>query len=285
MKMRFNLTKAFAVIAIASTIGIYEACTPDEAGNGNGLDSPNLTADFTITPVANKANYYVLKANADGLIGVKWDLGKGMAQGKTLDTVFFPDAGAYNVTMVAIGKGGIQKSASKQFSVPTSDPDAGNLIADPKLDDPTKWTVTKRGTNANVQFTNGKAVFTASAWDGAAISQAVQLTARKYFIDMTVSGGGAIDTWFEVYLGKSVPANGSDYNEGGKIMGLSTWDGCGNSNFNGQLVKIGCTGDRKTGVVTVTQPGTYYLVIRGGSGNTMGPNRISLDNVELRGTK
>ncbi|WP_207423019.1 hypothetical protein [Desertivirga brevis] len=289
MKLRFDLTKAFAVVAMASTIAIYSACTPDDAGDGNGLDSPDLVADFTITPVANRANYYVLKANTDGVISVKWNLGKGAsdpAAGKTVDTVFYPDAGTYTITQIAVGKGGVQKSTTKQLNVPTSDPEAGNLILDPKMDDPTKWTVTRRGTNANVQFAGGKAVFTGSAFDGVAISQPVQLVAgKKYKIDMTVSGGGAVDTWMEVYLGKGVPANGADYNEGGKIMGLSTWDGCGNSTFNGQLAQIGCTGDRRNGVVTVNSSGTYYLVIRSGSGSTMGPNGISLDNIELRGTK
>jgi hypothetical protein len=114
----------------------------------------------------------------------------------------------------------------------------------------------------------------------------VQIIAnKKYKVDMVVSGGGAADTWFEVYIGKSAPVAGVDYGEGGNIMGLSTWDGCGTSTFNGQLSAIACAGSKRNGVVTFAQGGTYHLVIRTGSGNTMGPNGISLDNVELRGTK
>jgi hypothetical protein len=102
---------------------------------------------------------------------------------------------------------------------------------------------------------------------------------------MVVSGSGATDTWFEVYFGTTAPVANSDYTSGGIQIGLNTWNGCGNSAFNGNLATIGCSGSLvgKKGVVTFPQSGTIYLFIKTGGAN-LGTGGISIDNIELRGS-
>lgn len=289
MKSNYKIKGIFLIVALFVAVMIYiTGCQPEDIKIGNGLISKNLQASFTVTPVTGKTNTYALKADEKGIIALKWDKGTGNSVlGKAIDTVAFPDAGTYTIKLTVIGIGGAQNTTSQDVVVATSDPVAGNLIVGGKFNtgDDSKWTVIKRGSSASVQFTGGKAVFNGSNYDGIGIYQPVQIIAnKKYKVNMTVSGGGAKDCWFEVYMGQSVPVDGSDYNEGGNIMGLNTWNGCGISTFNGKLTDLACSGDRKDGILTFTKGGTYYLVIRGGAGTTMGTNGISLDDVELRGT-
>src|SRR4051812_15079469 len=106
--MKLNSIKAYLIASGIVAVGIYAGCKPEKFGDGNGLTSPNLNASFTVTPVANKPNYYILKADETGLLAVKWDLGDGggASIGKATDTVFLPDAGKFTITLTAVGKGG-----------------------------------------------------------------------------------------------------------------------------------------------------------------------------------
>jgi PKD repeat protein len=273
-------------------IGTYTACQPDEAGSGNGLDSPDLTASFTVTPAAGKNNKYLLEADPIGVLGVRWDKGDGAGPvaGKTIDTVFYPDAGTYRVELTAIGKGGSTAKSSKDIVVATSDPVAGNLVAGAKMEagDESYWTpFTISGTSVSFAFGDGKLTASGGGNNGhAGIYQAIEVIGgKKYRLDLNVSGAGATDVWFEVYLGKVEPTEGQDYTNGGNYMGLNTWDGCGKTAFNGKLSTLACSGSLKgkPNVVQFDESGTIYLVIKTGGAN-LGTGGISIDNVELRGT-
>ena len=146
--------------------------------------------------------------------------------------------------------------------------------------DESKWTVLNISGGVAVNFTGGKAVWTGGSWGHAGIYQAIEVEAnQKYQVNMNVSGSGASDTWFEVYVGKVVPQQGQDYNDGGMRLGLNTWLGCGKTAFDGPLTSLSCNGTGG-GVVEFTTAGTVYLVIRGG-GDNLGTTGISIDNVEL----
>ena len=149
--------------------------------------------------------------------------------------------------------------------------------------DSSKWTVSNITPGVSVNFVNGTALFTGS-WGQAAIFQAIQVQAnQKYQIDMNVAGSGATDVWFEVYVGKSEPQLGVDYSDGGIRLSLNTWDGCGNTPFNGLLTDISCTGVGK-GVIQFATSGTVYLLIKSGGGS-LGTTGISVDNVQIRAIK
>jgi len=129
MKFKFSNINVlwYALVATA----IITGCHPDEFGDGNGFDASGLGASFTVTPVAGKNNTYALKADeVNGLLGLQWDKsdGAGSVLGKAIDTVFYPDAGSYDIQMTAIGKGGATVTATKNIVVEKSDPVSGNLV-------------------------------------------------------------------------------------------------------------------------------------------------------------
>jgi hypothetical protein len=273
---------AFCALVAAAVLG----CQPDEFEDGNGLTSPDLAAQFTVTPVEGRTNTYLLKAATDNVLGVKWDKGDGVtAMGKTIDTVFYPDAGSYAVTLTTIGKGGALATATQTIEVATSDPVAGNLVVGGKMEagDESKWTKLAIGGNSVAfNFVDGKLVATGGAWGHSGVYQAIDVVAgKKYKLDLTVSGSGATDTWFEVYLGKAEPMQGNDYSDGGIRIGLNTWNGCGKTTFSGKLSELSCAGSGN--VVEFAESGKIYLLIKSG-GADLGASGISIDNVELRGT-
>lgn len=281
MKLNINI-RNYIMAMFAMGLLALTSCTPEEITKDNGLTDGNVDASFTISPVAGKLNTYALRSNTNGVIGIKWDKGdgSGFATGKLVDTIVYDDAGTYTLTAEAVGRGGAKATSSKQVIVATSIPIEGNLLSGAKMDpgDEALWLPISYTAGVTFSVVNGKMVATGGNFGHAGIYQAVQLAAgKKYKIDMNVSGSGAADTWFEVYLGTVAPGAG-DYNSGGNRMGLNTWTGCGATAFNGKLSALSCVGSGN--VVTAATTGTAYLVIRTGGGN-LGTTGISIDNVSL----
>jgi hypothetical protein len=281
--MKLNIIKICSVGAVI--IGIYTGCKPEKYGEGNGLTSPDLNASFTVTPVAGKANYYVLNADTKGVLGVKWSLEEGLdpAVGKSVDTVFYPDAGTYTVTLYAIGIGGETKTTTQNVIVPKSDPNAGNLVLGSKMaaGDDAFWNHITISPGVTFAIENGKMVAKGGGYGHAGIWQAIDVVAgHKYMVDMLASGSGATDTWFEVYVGTKLPVNGQDYSDGGKRLALNTWTGCGNKPFSGKLSSIQCDGAGNTFKAATT--GKMYLLIKSG-GSNLGLTGIAITKVEFRG--
>lgn len=274
-------------IAILSATVSFVACSKKEVVD-RGLTESNLDASFTITTV--NTNNYVAQAKDSSYILSKWDLGTGTATvGKATQPIFLPDAGSYQITHYAVGKGGATFTSSQTINVATSDPARGNLVKGGKFetaDDEAKWTRLVIGQPA-VTWTraNGKLTATGGSWGHSAVYQAITVEANKdYRFAMTVSGSGATDTWFEVYFGTAAPVQNSDYTSGGIRIALNTWAGCGGTTFNGNIATIGCDGALvgQNGKIRFTQAGTVYLLIKTG-GADLGATGISIDNVELRG--
>jgi hypothetical protein len=287
--MKSKILKAGTIVLGLLAAGMYVGCRPEQFnGEGNGLAPKSFNANFTITPVSGKPNYYVLKADPTGVLAVQWDLGDGggLNPGKTVDTVFYPDAGTYTVSMKAIGIGGATKTSTTQtVTVATSDPKSGNLVQGGKMQagDDAFWTHFTIGAGQAIVFDASKGVMTAneSGYNQAAVYQAINLTAgQKYMVDMIVSGSGLTDSWFEVWIGNDKPVPGNDYSSGQKPISLNTWSGCGINAFNGKLSAISCAGSGDP--FTVPTTGTYYLVIKCGGSNT-GVTGVSFTNVTLRG--
>jgi len=288
MKLKF-IYACYLILGVLA-IGLYAGCK-QETFSDNGLAVGSLTASFTITPVAGKSNYYVLKAaETAGLVGVKWDLGDGGGSNvsKAIDTVFYPDAGTYSVVLSAIGKGGVLvNSAPQTITIATSDPNSGNLVVGGKFTsaaDDAKWIHFVVGGGSNMVINTSKSVMVSnqSGFNAGAIAQALTLTAgKKYAVDMIVSGSGMTNSWFEVWVDTKAPVNGQDYNTGNKVLSLLTYSGCGINAFNGKLSVLNCSGSGNP--FTVPTTGTYYLVIKNGGDNT-GLTGVSFTNVSLRGS-
>jgi len=282
--MKSNIIKACFIGVLAA--GIYSGCKPEQFEKGNGLTADDLTAAFTVSPVSGSANRFVLQAQEGaGLLGVKWDLGDGGGSnaGKTLDTVFVPDAGKYTITLTAIGKGGITKTATQELTVAKSDPEAGNLVkgADMQAGDAAQWTPLPITDGVTFAIENGKMVAKGGNGGHAGVYQAIDVVAgKKYKVDMLVSGSGATDTWFEVYADSKAPVAKQDYTSDNKLISLNTWAGCGNSTFSGLLSAISCSGNGNT--ITFKTSGKIYLVIKSG-GSNLGLTGIAFTKVQFRG--
>lgn len=282
MTKKLTLINAFCLAALALALTYTQACTPDDSDLDNGLADTELSASFTVTPVAGKMNTYALRADNEGVLGIKWRKSDGaqFITGKVIDTVVYEDAGTYTITAEVNGRGGVKASSSKEVVVAASIPLENNIVKGGFMDpgDQAFWLPITYSPGVSFAIVNGKMVATGGNGGHAGIYQAVQVQAgKRYQIDMNVTGSGATDVWFEVYLGTDAPGAG-DYNSGGNRMGLNTWTGCGKTAFDGKLSSISCVGSG--GLVTATQTGTMYLVIRGG-GSNLGASGIAIDRIGL----
>jgi len=276
---------------LALALGTLNSCS--EEVNENPLLATNVDASFTITPVAGAMNTYLLTAQPVGVISSKWDTGDGASPGKMNQVISLPDAGTYTITHTAIGAGAAMGTSDQQIVVAQTDPAKGNLVQGGKFATPAdqaKWTSAQLSSSGAAfwSFANNSATIHlpgGGAQEG--IYQAIEVVKdREYTIDMTISCPAGLDeTWFEVYAGKSAPVPGTEYKEN-KVMGISTWDGCGTSKFSGRLSGVGCVKNDATktvsNVVKFSESGTIYLVIRSGSGKT-GNEPITITKVEFRG--
>lgn len=185
------------------------------------------------------------------------------------------------------GKGGGKATTSKEVIVATSDPLKGNLVKGGSFvtaEDQANWKIVAYGAGGNWTYSAKGATVSGGH---AGIYQAIDVVKDKeYTIDMLVSSAsGSDESWFEVYAGKTLPADGVEYKDN-KVMGLSTWDGCAKSAFLGRLSTVGCVKNDVTkavsNVVKFDITGKIYLVIRSG-GKTFTKDGITMGRVEFRG--
>lgn len=268
-----NILKIGMVILITSLLWI--SCDPQEDDKIDiGMPPAEEDLSFTVTEGAN--NYFTF-VNTSSLAGIaRWDFDNGEKGSGDSDSTQFRKKGDYNITLSLAAKGGVG-SITKTVSV-ASDIIIPNLIENGEFNDDQLWTIMPLSDGVNVSFTDGKAVWTGGGWGQVGIYQEIQVEANKmYQIDMDISGSGSSETWFEVYLGMAVPVSGSDYSDGGTLLGLNTWDGCGTAEFASKFTAVSCSGDA-VGAVEFSTSGSAFLVIRGGGGNL---GTISIDNVEV----
>ena len=275
-----------------ASVSTLLSCQPDDAVDGNGLTDANVDASFTITPVEGAVNTYTLEAQTKNVVASKWNIDDGVYLGKMTEKISLPDAGTYKITHIAVGRGGSENATTKEIVVATSDPLKGNLVKGGNFAtaaDHAQWSSCNLSPSgaAKWNFKTGSATINSNGgWAQEAIYQAIDVVKDKeYTIDMLVSSNDVSnETWFEVYAGTTVPASGAEYKDN-KVMGLSTWDGCAKSAFNGWLSAVGCV-KNAAGVISNTvkfsQTGNIYLVIRCG-GNTFTPSGITISKVEFRG--
>lgn len=107
---------AFSVLSIT-----FLSCKKYEV---RSLDSKPV-ASFSVTPISGQVNKYLLSSTSQNTFRYDWDKadGSGYVKGKAVDTVYFPDKGAYTVKLLAFGHSGID-SASAIINVANDDPAA-----------------------------------------------------------------------------------------------------------------------------------------------------------------
>lgn len=114
---QFKLYIAGLMIVLSSLI--YVSCKYDLREMG-----PKPKAAFTVAPISGQTNKYLLTSTSENAFRYQWDKGTGnYAEGKAVDTVYFPDAGTYKVKLFVFGQSGID-STFQTINVATDDPAA-----------------------------------------------------------------------------------------------------------------------------------------------------------------
>ena len=278
--MRYSI---FSLLLLVSAAVLLSGCSPDDKNENLGV-VPNAT--FTVNPLSGKANYYAASATGTGIFQYYWNKGDGSASflGSASDTIFYPLAGNYRVTLLAFGHGGYD-SVSQVVQVDSNAPQV-NVLVNPSLTTDSGWTILNTGgaqttiafTPQGLNLSNG-----AGSSTNGGVYQAVQVQAGVvYTFSATVTTPGSTNTWVEFYFGTSVPTQGSDYTDN-KLWSLNTYAGCGSGPETGNIVQLNCAGSgASTGQITFPQNETIYFMIKAGSyQGTLGTGGVTVSNVVL----
>jgi hypothetical protein len=278
------INKLTAVAVLTLSVGAaLSGCTPEHTSESLGALP---TATFSVTPVSGKVNTFVATATTSNVFQWYWNKGdgSGTALGASSDTIFYPLAGNYQVTLLAFGHGGYD-STTQIVQVDSNAP-LVNVLANPSLTTSTGWTVMNVGgpqttiafTPQGLNFSNAPGANT-----NAGVYQAVNVTAgTKYYFSATVTTPGSSNTWVEFYFGTTVPQQGSDYTDN-KLWSLNTYSGCGTGPESGNVVNLNCAGSgASSGLIVFPQNETIYVVIKSGSYlGTEGTGGVYVTNVDL----
>jgi hypothetical protein len=110
--------KSFITLTLATIILVISGCRPDpdvELGT-------KPTASFTLTPIPNMVNKYLLQSTSQNAFGYQWDKGNGtFVKGKEVDTAYFPLKGTYNLKLRSFGRGGYTESDPQSVTIAVDD--------------------------------------------------------------------------------------------------------------------------------------------------------------------
>lgn len=117
--MKNIITGRNGIIAVVLAITFFSACKYEVT---NLIEKPK--ASFTVTPVTGQVNKYLLTSTSTNSFRYDWDKATGSyVKGNQVDTVYFPDKGAYTVKLLAYGQSGMD-TASQVINVAIDDPAA-----------------------------------------------------------------------------------------------------------------------------------------------------------------
>ncbi|HXB92035.1 MAG TPA: PKD domain-containing protein [Puia sp.] len=271
---------AFAGLAVFAAFSCLSGCTPDKSSASLG---PLPKATFTIAPVSGAVNTYAASSGSTGVFSWYWDPGDGSGRktGGANDTLYYAKKGNYRVVLLVLGHGGYD-TTSQIVSVANDDPGI-NILTNPSLTTNSGWTNLNISGSVNPAFTAQGLNFTApSGFVNGGVYQAITVkTGVPYTFSANVSGSGATNSWLEFYIGFTVPQQGTDYTDS-KYYSLNTYNGCGGSPFNGNVVTIGCSGSGgKNGQITFSKSGTAYMVIKTGTNTTLGTGGWTVNSIGL----
>jgi hypothetical protein len=284
MKSSINSKIFSTIFPLFTGAALLFSCTKQEANSSYEVYPPvdSLTATFTVTPVAGSDTKFVVTNTTKGAcVGTYWNLdqGAGYAGGKVSDTVFFPLAGTYNITMQAADKRGRLYTAPP-VKVTTTSNDPRYLLKGGQMrpGDDAAWSHFDQGAPNGVWVLAGGNYTVTGNPKNSGIYQAVQLVAgKKYNISITSAATSYNSTWGEVWIGKNQPANGSDYSASAPAAGNATTQTPTFVSWASSTTAF--TSGTKTSTFTPTTAGTYYFTIKVGTGSSF--TSIAISNVSL----
>jgi|GEM_PF-747361 len=284
MKSSINSKIINSIFPLFAGAALLAACSKQETNSSYESYGPvdSLTATFTVTPVPGSDTKFVVKnTTAGNCIGTYWNLdqGAGYAGGKVTDTVFFPLAGTYNITMQAADKRGrLYTSAPKSVTTTANDPRYLLKGGQMRAGDDAFWSRFDQGApNGNWVLAGGNFTVTGNP-KNSGIYQAVNLVAgKKYNVSITSAATSYNSTWGEIWIGKFQPANGSDYGAAAPAAGNASASTPTFVSWASSTTAF--TSSTKTGSFTPATSGTYYFTIKVGTGSSF--TSIAISNVSL----
>ena len=184
------------------------------------------------------------------------------------------------------------------IDLPDSDPEpepsvpvGQNLISNAGFDNSDGWFVVNQyeaeNTMGAVSFENGRAKFaeTSSAvegsWKHLGLFTELSLASGIYQFEMEINYEEVSDTWGEVYIGKTEPLPGAEYNGDIKVLKVfNSWECASVTTYSGNATETGCDTNSIPGRIEISSPGTYYLLFRTG-GASYGKIGVQIDNMYL----
>ncbi|MFT7238902.1 MAG: PKD repeat protein [Cyclobacteriaceae bacterium] len=268
------------LLTVALVMQVCVSCSDDDDENNVSVAPQSADAVFNYTREdadPNTINFTGVPARSTWY--THWSFGDGSsAEGLEATKTYFKK-GIYEVRFKIFTDGGTADSV-QLITIESDIVDESNLVQNGDFGSTEGWSIFEISPGMDINLDNGTALWSGGGGGHAGLYQEITVEADvAYQINMDVFGSGATDSWFEVYAGVTEPQPNTDYSDGGMLMGLSTWGGCGDAEFNDKLVNISCNGG--DGSVSFTAAGIVYLVIRGG-GADYGAEGIGIDNVEMR---
>lgn len=205
---------------------LISGCKPESATDlGVKAD-----ASFTMTPVPNRVNTFLLTSTSTNAFGYQWDKGNGtFVKGKQVDTAYFPLKGTYKVQLRAFGRGGYD-TASQSVTI----------LVDDILNNPQFILLTSK-------------VWKLHPTDPAPIIVGTEANPAQYF------GGGALadcqkdDTYtFTTGMKLNYASAGSTFNGGNIAPNFN----CGSDRSYSNQDFTFAPGATGAGIATITLPGT-----------------------------
>lgn len=242
----------------------------------------SLKASFTVTPVQGSNTKFVVTNTTTGnCVGTYWDSDQGnkFVGGRTVDTIFYPLAGTYNIKMQVIDKRGhVYTAGPTAVTTTVNDPRYILKGGQMRIGDDAYWGIFNQGPKNGIwALANGKYTVTNNP-NNTGIYQAVQLVgSKKYNVSITYEATSYNSTWGEIWIGKFQPVNGSDYGANAPSGGNATASTPTFVNWSSSTTSF--ASGTKTGSFTPATSGTYYFTIKVGTGNSF--TSVSISNVSL----
>lgn len=309
------LSKLFSTLAIVALSFGLHSCEEDDPAP---LE-PVADFSFTVTDLT-----VAFQNDTENGLAYIWDFGDGFTTTETEPTHTYASAGDYEVKLTAIGEISTMISEDVQ-TVRVEEPPLVNLISGGTFEaaDASAWNVLNSGqadTQGNlthVKYDFGYTDYKPTSGDGGALyifpdndgaegeegtifyQQIDNLEAGNYRIEALIRCGGEDQNdptskmnqyWFEIVLNKAVPLDGDGYNNGrltGWIYGGWTGWAFEVPALNGTFPHGYMDGSlaNSSGEFTLSEAGTYYLVIKAGKSSDAGGasfgEGIALDNLVI----
>jgi hypothetical protein len=118
------LTMRYFCVSLIIAV-LFSGCEKNEADLGVAAK-----AAFKVTPIAGKANTYLLESTSENAFRYQWDIGagQGLRIGKAVDTAYYLKKGNYEIKLYAHGNGGYDIATQK---VTVANDDLSPILTNP----------------------------------------------------------------------------------------------------------------------------------------------------------